>query len=242
MPVNGGLRAVVFDFYGTLTVSASVSARRDGASRVAGALGVPAESFFEHLSSTFTERATGRCGDLVETMAWLADRCGFAPTDAQLAAACAERRTTEKAYAEMLRSDSTETLLRLKEHGLRIGVVSDCTHELPEFWGGLPIAEPVDAVVFSIEAGERKPHSSLYRAVCHRLGVAPAEALYVGDGGSNELSGAVALGFTVVQLVAEDATEALVYDKESDWSGLVIRHLTDLVSGPFSLLATMPCK
>jgi putative hydrolase of the HAD superfamily len=155
--VNGGLRAVVFDFYGTLTVSASVSARRDGASRVAAALGVPAERFFEHLSSTFTERATGRCGDLVETMAWLAHRCGGAPTDEQLAAACAERRATEKAYAEMLRSDSTETLLRLKEHGLRIGVVSDCTHELPECWAGLPIAELVDAVVFSIEAGQRKP-------------------------------------------------------------------------------------
>jgi putative hydrolase of the HAD superfamily len=234
--VNGGLRAVVFDFYGTLTVSASVSARRDGAGRVAGALGVPAESFFEQLSSTFTERATGRCGDLVETMAWLAHRCGCTPTDEQLAAACAERRATEKTYAQMLRRDSTQTLLRLKEHSLRIGVVSDCTHELPECWGGLPIAELVDAVVFSIEAGQRKPHPSLYRAICHQLGVTPAEALYVGDGGSNELSGAMAVGFIAVQLAAEDAAEALVYDKESDWSGPVIRRLTDLVSGPSSLL------
>jgi putative hydrolase of the HAD superfamily len=229
MPVTGEHRAVVFDFYGTLTVSASVSARRDAASRVASALGVPADSFFEHLTSTFTERATGRCGDLAETMAWLAHRCGSAPTDQQLAAACAERRATEKVFAGMLRSDSTETLRRLKEHSLRIGVVSDCTHELPECWGGLPIAELVDAVVFSVEAGERKPHPSLYRAVCRQLGVAPAEAVYVGDGGSNELSGATALGFMAVQLVAEDAAEALVYDKESDWGGQVIHHLTDLV-------------
>jgi putative hydrolase of the HAD superfamily len=240
MDVSGALRAVVFDFYGTLTVSASVSARREGASRVAGALGAPAESFFEHLSSTFTERATGRCGDLAETMAWLARRCGCAPTDEQLAAACAERRATEKAYAGMLRSDSTATLLRLKEHGLRIGVVSDCTHELPECWAELPIAELVDAVVFSIEAGQRKPHPSLYRDICHRLGVAPAEALYVGDGGSNELSGALAAGFGAVQLVAADAAEALVYDKEGDWSGPVIYHLTDLVSGLFIAGAGLP--
>src|ERR1700728_3344624 len=57
-PVN--IRAVIFDYFGTLTVNVSALVRRSGASRVAAALGVPADIFFDTISSTFTERATGK--------------------------------------------------------------------------------------------------------------------------------------------------------------------------------------
>jgi putative hydrolase of the HAD superfamily len=111
-------------------------------------------------------------------------------------------------------------------------VVSDCTHELPEFWDRLPVAPWVDAAVFSIVMGCRKPHPSTYAAACDRLGVTAGQAVYVGDGGSNELTGARSAGMSVVRLVAEDAEGALVYDMEPNWTGPVVTSLGALTSGP----------
>lgn len=225
------LRAVIFDYYGTLTVAAPATARRAGVSRVADTLGVPEDVLFEAISATFTERATGRCGDMLATMAWLADRCGHRASAAQLSAACSVRTEVERGYASMLRHDTVTTLRWLRARRLRVGVVSDCTHELPEFWADIPVAPLVDATVFSVLIGHRKPHPSLYRSACQQLGIGPSEALYVGDGGSNELTGATAAGIAAVRLVAEDATGALVYDPEQDWGGPVIHSLTALTSG-----------
>ena len=72
---------------------------------------------------------------------------------------------------------------RCRAEGLRIGVLSDCTHELRDIWDDLPLSPLVDAVVLSITMGERKPHASLYLSVCQRLGIDPSEAIYIGDGG-----------------------------------------------------------
>src|SRR5947209_15661719 len=124
------MKAVVFDFFGTLAVSAAAATRRAGAARIAATLGIPAERLHQAIAATFTERATGACGDLEQTMRWLAERCGCSPTDDQLARACLIRRETESIYARALRPESEPTLRALRDRGLRIGLISDCTHEL----------------------------------------------------------------------------------------------------------------
>ncbi len=230
------LGAVIFDYYGTLTVNASAAVRRSGVGRVADALGVPADLLFDSISSTFTERATGQRGDMVATMAWLAERCGHRPSGAQLRAACSVRTDIERGFASMLRPDAVSMLRFLHQNRLRLGVVSDCTHELPDFWTSLPVAPLIDATVFSVLVGERKPHPSLYRSVCRQLGIAPSEAVYVGDGGSCELTGATAAGIRAIRLVAKDAAGALVYDAEPDWTGPVIHSLTELRTDPLLAL------
>jgi putative hydrolase of the HAD superfamily len=225
----GHTRAVVFDFFGTLTVHATAEERRRGADRVANALGVPTDLFFDRLSCTFTERATGSCGDLPETLTWVAQRCGYMPSADQIAAACAERRAVEVQYARSLRSDASTTLAELRQRGMRLGVISDCTHELPECWSTLPIAKLIDCVVFSVEVGVRKPDPFVYQLMCDQLNMKPAEVCYVGDGGSNELSGAEEVGMNAVQLLSEDAAAALVYDRETGWEGPVICELIELL-------------
>ncbi len=225
-----GPRAVMFDFYGTLTVHSSAAARRSGTGRVAQVLGIPADELFDTISSTFTERATGSCGDMLATMMWVAHRCGYHPSKAQLAAACATRSEVEAGFARMLRDDAVSTLCQVRERGLRVAVVSDCTHELPELWPTLPVAPLVDATVFSVLMGERKPHPTLYLTACERLGMAPSDVIYVGDGGSNELTGASSVGIESVRLVTADAADALVYDAEQGWTGPVIPDLTALLA------------
>ena len=221
--------AVVFDFYGTLSVSATRVERRAGAGRIADALGIPAEEWHAAIATTFTERATGACGNLEQTMSWLAERCGYTPTPEQVRDACEIRRTTEGVYARALRSDAEPTVRTLRGRGIKVGVLSDCTHELPEVWPELPIAAYVDATVFSIHAGVRKPHPSLYEKVASLLGVPAAACLYIGDGGSGELTGATHAGMTAYQLVAPDAAEGVIYDVDSNWTGPTVRTLDDVL-------------
>jgi len=222
-------RAVVFDFYGTLSVSATVAARRAGAARIAAALGIPAETWHEAIATTFTQRATGACGDLERTMRWLADRCAVSPSPAQLAEACTIRIETETVYARQLRADAEPTLRELHDLGVKIGLLSDCTHELPEIWPSLPVAPYVDATVFSVLAGARKPHPTLYEAVTSELNVHPAECLYVGDGGSGELTGAKRAGMAALRLDAPDAADAIIYDADAAWTGTAVASLSEVL-------------
>lgn len=72
--------------------------------------------------------------------------------------------------------------------------------------------EVFDAVVISGEVGLRKPEPAIYRMAADKLGVEPAECVFVDDIGSN-VAGAVAVGMVGVHFVsptqAIDELEAL---------------------------------
>ncbi|MGH9890594.1 MAG: HAD family hydrolase, partial [bacterium] len=72
----------------------------------------------------------------------------------------------------------------------------------------------------------------LYQSACERLGVDPGECLFVGDGGSSELSGAAAVGMSAIQLLAfEGPDEPIGYgDVREAWDGPKVKSLTELVS------------
>jgi putative hydrolase of the HAD superfamily len=121
------------------------------------------------------------------------------------------------------------TLGALKDRGLATAVISDCTHELPAFLPALPVAELLDASVFSVEEGVCKPDPRIYWAACERLGVAPQECLYVGDGGSHELTGAESVGMTAIRLAAPDLADHLVFDHDTAFDGPAVRSLSEVV-------------
>ncbi|HLH72859.1 MAG TPA: HAD family hydrolase, partial [Chloroflexota bacterium] len=91
------------------------------------------------------------------------------------------------------------TLTTLRAQGVPIGLVSDCTGLM-----GRPLVERLglsqffDAIALSHEVGYAKPAAEIYHAAIDRLGVEPGDCLYVGDGASDELNGAKALGMTTV--------------------------------------------
>jgi len=145
-------------------------------------------------------------------------RCGADPGEEALAAACAARFASQQELF-VLRADAAATLGRLRAMSLRTGVLSDCTVELPECWPSLPLAPLVDAAVLSCLEGRRKPDPELFAAAASRLGVAPRECLYVGDGGGGELTGASAAGMTAVMLRADDWAANAAYSREDDWAG-----------------------
>lgn len=191
------MRAVVFDFFGTLTDPGIEAGRRGAAAVTAAALGVPAGPFWTAMATSFTERITGRHGGTRSILAEMARRCGAEPDEASLDAAV-EAHHAGSVPLWRPRPGALDVLAELRRRGLRLGVLSDCGAELCQGWAGTPYAPLVDATVFSWLEGARKPEPRLYATAAQRLGVAPRECWYVGDGGSREHQGARAAGMRPV--------------------------------------------
>lgn len=86
--------AVIFDFFGTLTLPWVESAHLSAVSRVASAMDVPPRRLASVLASSFDERSQGRWGSFEDTMKRLAAEAGVHLTPAELAAVCQARLET----------------------------------------------------------------------------------------------------------------------------------------------------
>jgi putative hydrolase of the HAD superfamily len=78
----------------------------------------------------------------------------------------------------------------------RLAVVSN-THSptmVPGFLAAWGVAGLFDTVVLSVEVGRRKPHPLVYATALDRLGISPAEAVFVGDSYDADYTGPSALG------------------------------------------------
>jgi putative hydrolase of the HAD superfamily len=113
--------------------------------------------------------------------------------------------------------ENLEVLRDLKQHGLKLGLVSNATllaemmHQDIERLG---IASYMDKAVFSSEVGVRKPHPAIFRTVLEAVGVAPEEALFVGDRLHDDIWGAKQLGMKGVltrQYRREEVEEVKVH-------------------------------
>ncbi len=225
--LTGGMSAVVFDFFGTLTPVSPPQIWADNAAALAAVLGVPADALLQALDESFPERISGALGDVRQTMQVLAGRLGAQLSDGQLDRAARVRREMQESMFTF-RPEALPVLGQLRRQGFKIGLLSDCTTELPDAWPRLPVAGLVDAPVFSCLERTRKPDPRLFRKVAAELQVAPGQCLYVGDGGGQELTGATAIGMRAVLLAGPDWHPHGARDREVDWAGLRISSLTEL--------------
>ena len=216
--------AVLFDLWGTLVANVAPAAR-DAVSRdMAADLGVDPRAFAAAYRDSYRGRFTGTTGTLEETIALLARRCGAEPSGDCIARAA--RRRIE--LTRRLLVPEAETLAVLDEllaRGLRLGLVSDSSVETPLLWPSTPLASRIEVAAFSCLLGVRKPDPAIYRHVLDALEVAPEQCLFVGDGGSGELTGAVALGMQAVRLKVAAEPPGVRYDDDTGFSG---RHIPSL--------------
>ena len=96
--------------------------------------------------------------------------------------------------------DVAPALARLAEAGIRRAVISNWVWEAPELLHDLDLAAWFEALVISDRVGYNKPHPGIFEAALVRTGVAPAEALHVGDSFRNDVLGARAVGIATVLL------------------------------------------
>jgi putative hydrolase of the HAD superfamily len=219
-------RAVLFDFFGTLTEAVS---RGPWHGTVAGLLGVELADYLAVLDQTYSHRARGTYGSTRDSLGHLARVLGVRPSPSAFEEALIARRVA--AWADTrLRAESVDVLAAVRARGLRTALVTDCSHELPEFLPYLPVAPLLETCVYSVQVGACKPAPTMYLTACTRLGVDPADCLYIGDGGSGELSGAQALGMTPIRLAAPDLDRHLVFNPDLAFRGSAVSCLTQLIA------------
>ncbi|WP_406100667.1 HAD family hydrolase [Streptomyces sp. NBC_01003] len=92
--------------------------------------------------------------------------------------------------------DTEDTLSALRMRGVPVAVVSNIGWDMRPVFRDHGVDHLVDAYFLSFEYGVKKPDPRIFQAACDKLGVAPDEALMVGDERVAD-SGAVALGCQV---------------------------------------------
>ena len=97
-----------------------------------------------------------------------------------------------------LYDDTLPTLRRLRERGVKIGLVSNSARDVREF--ALHHGLEIDAGISSFHHGKTKPHASIFRAVLELLEAEPQDALMVGDSVDADIAGALAIGMQAVLL------------------------------------------
>lgn len=93
-----------------------------------------------------------------------------------------------------------ETVEALAGMGMRMGIISNIisTSFVPHILREYGIAQYMDCVVLSSEAGCRKPGAEIFRIALDRLGVTAEETAYVGDTVSRDVLGARNAGLGMV--------------------------------------------
>ncbi len=177
---------------------------------------------------TWRQRATGAFPTIEANVAYICQQNEVSPSPEQLAEAASLRQAfTRRALRP--RAEAVRTLQWLKEKGLRLGLLSDCSAEVPEIWLETTLAQWIEAPVFSCRTGTKKPDLALYHLACRNLGVALSECVYVADGYSRELEAAAGLGMGAVLLAPPAETPADTNEWEgATWTGLRIGNLLEV--------------
>jgi putative hydrolase of the HAD superfamily len=222
-----GVRAVVFDLFGTLVYEFPRKDWDAWLETAAAVLEADPDAFRAGWDATTVERQTGGLGDIEACVRTVAARAGAWPYDGQIAEALETR-------AEMFRSwflprpGAVEVLAQLRLGGYPLALISMCTPDTPAMWRSSPLASSVDAEVFSSEVGLRKPDPAIYRLAAERIKVEPAACLYVGDGSYRELTGAAAVAMLPVLIRDPDEKVEMLRPEPDDWDGETIGDLREI--------------
>ncbi len=185
--------AVIFDLYGTLVDFGPDRAYAEAHVRVSELLGIDATEFRRRWLDTIPDRCAGKFGGLEDSIGHICRLMGANPSRDLLRQAAGIRLTITRRFL-VPRDGVPQTVSSLRNLGIKVGLITDCSAETETAWPETPMVPLIDVPLFSCREGICKPDPLLYLSACERLGTTPDRCLYVGDGGSRELTGAKAVG------------------------------------------------
>lgn len=183
--------AVVFDLYETLITEFDPGWRpRPTPAEI---LGVD-QAVFEQVWDAHRAERMVRTVDYRDVLREACKSGGVTIDEQVIAALYAERLAGKAMPFRTIDPALLRTLRTLREAGLTIGVISNCSIEEVGGWATSELAPLFDVATFSCDFGSTKPDPEIYLHTCRRLGAGPQSVAFVGDGGSDELRGAAAIG------------------------------------------------
>ena len=142
-------------------------------------------------------------------LAWEVDRlrrraraCGVGEDD--LDALVADLHVASKTYTLKAYDEVTDVLAELRRRGLAVAICSNWDWDIDRAVAAAGLEGTVDVVVTSAQAGARKPNPRIFRHTLERCGVAPAEALFVGDTLYADVEGPRSYGMAAAHVWRDD--------------------------------------
>ena len=222
-------KAVIFDLFGTLIENLSRSEYAVVFAEMANILSVPPDEFLQSWVESFDQRATGFFPTTEDAIKSLSSKLNSRVTDAQIKQTARIRLDYTKRSINP-REGAIEVLGRLRAAEYKTGLISDCTCEIPNVWESTALAPFFDVTVFSCSVGIKKPDPRIYLMATDQLGVDPQDCLYIGDGSSRELTGALQVGMHPVLIsVPDESTDVHFIDREEGWNGPEISSLQEVL-------------
>lgn len=191
------IRAVIFDLYETLITEWKNGSKK--ANYSVESLGLEESLYKREWHARVNDRMDGTYPDHPSVLREILKDNGL-PIDEEAIQMIHNQRVYVKSVTfEHIDDTIINMLENLKARNIKIGLISNCTSEEIEGWPKCLLPRYFDDVVFSFQVKERKPNPGIYLTACSNLGVKPEHCLFIGDGGSDELSGASEVGMRPYQ-------------------------------------------
>jgi putative hydrolase of the HAD superfamily len=221
-------KAIIFDLFGTLVddFGSSVGQMHH---EMAAALAVPYEQFMQVWGQTAKMRIIGAFETVEANIKYVCDIIKISPTAEQLEKAV-EIRMKYIRQALQPRPDAISTVSELKNKGYRIGLLSNCSIEIPILWQETAFADLFDTTIFSSRERLKKPDARIFNLACDRLGTMPACCLYIADGEDHELKAAASVGLHPVLIrTSLQKNRGELHQEAREWQGPSIDSLKDVL-------------
>ncbi len=189
-------RAVLFDLFHTLVDVNGAPGR--SSSEI---LGIDPAVWNHAIFNEARHHALGEVSDPVESLRIIVRRIDPSIPEERIVQAAAARPARFRHALIHVRPEILAGVRRLRELRLKIGLLSNAGWDEIDAWPESPLASLFDAALFSCRERLMKPDPAFYRLGAERLEVPPEDCLFVGDGGSDEHSGARQAGMRTVLIL-----------------------------------------
>ena len=191
------LEACLVDAYDTI-VTCDFTPLRQGVPALAG---IPVAAWEQEYTLVGPMLNDGRLSK-VQAFRQIMASCGAQATDDLIAEMV--RRDQELLLANArLYDDVIPFLTRLRDRGIKIAIVSNCTENTRAMLVATGVDQLADELVLSCEVRSAKPAPRIFRHALGRLGVGPEAAVFVDDQ-ARFCAGSVAVGIRAAQIVRGD--------------------------------------
>jgi putative hydrolase of the HAD superfamily len=223
------INAVIFDLFGTLVDDFATSVGRQTYSQLAEVLEVPYEQFMPLWRQTSEMRSAGAFQTVEASIEHVCDTIGVRVGPEQMAKAV-EIRLQQTRWALEPRPNAVTTLARLKDEGYKIGLLSNCSIEIPILWPETDFTDLIESPIFSSRERLKKPDPRIYQLACERLAVMPERCLYIADGENYELAAAAKVGIRPVLIrTSSQETRSELRREAGEWEGETINGLGEVL-------------
>ena len=100
-------------------------------------------------------------------------------------------------------NEAAPMLLRLKESGIKLGVISNFDYRLYRILDGLDLTRHFDTITISSEAGYAKPRREVFEHALSRADMDARDAMHIGDSEHLDFAASAAVGMAAILIDRE---------------------------------------